>query len=86
VFNENNGNIESRDQNFSAKWITDCSLTYRFSTGISATFGANNIFDIYPDRHLHSANISSGLFPYSRRVQQFGVAGAFWFSRLNFRF
>jgi iron complex outermembrane recepter protein len=38
------------DQTFSAKFITDLVLTYRFYKTCSVSIGANNLFDIYPDQ------------------------------------
>jgi iron complex outermembrane receptor protein len=38
------------DQTFSAKWITDLIVTVRPISGLAVSVGANNIFDIYPDR------------------------------------
>lgn len=38
------------DQTFSAKFITDLVLTYRFYKSSSISIGANNLFDIYPDQ------------------------------------
>ena len=37
------------DQNFSPKWITDISISYKIIKTINFTIGANNLFDIYPD-------------------------------------
>jgi iron complex outermembrane receptor protein len=37
------------DQTFSAKWITDLSISYNITKPLTFTVGANNIFDIYPD-------------------------------------
>ncbi|MDW3652510.1 MAG: TonB-dependent receptor [Bacteroidia bacterium] len=79
VLNELSGQIESRDQVFSPKAIGDLEFSYSFPSGksgeIRLALGAHNILNTYPDQHTHSANISSGRFPYSRRVQQFGVNG-----------
>jgi len=86
VFNEYSQKVESRDQVFKAKVITDVIVSYRFSNYFTLAFGGNNILNIYPDAHKHSANTSSGNFKYSRRVQQFGVTGASYFARLNFSF
>lgn len=44
-----NGLPVELDQTFSAKWVTDLSVTYQASKVWSLTIGANNIFDIYPD-------------------------------------
>ncbi|MFM9837562.1 MAG: TonB-dependent receptor [Cyclobacteriaceae bacterium] len=37
------------DQTFSAKWITDVSVSYKIIKAINFTVGANNLFDVYPD-------------------------------------
>ncbi|MBW8048866.1 MAG: TonB-dependent receptor [Cytophagales bacterium] len=75
--------FESRDQVFSPKIITDLSISYKFNNNLKLTIGANNILDVYPDKHEHSENINSGMFVYSRRVQQFGVNGAFYFAKMT---
>ncbi|MHA7057512.1 TonB-dependent receptor [Aquimarina sp. M1] len=85
VLNEFTGIIESRDQRFSPKMTTDLSISYQFSDYVRCTFGGNNIFDVYPDQHKHSANTNNGNFLYSRRVQQFGVHGANYYFRLLLR-
>jgi len=86
VRNEYNGVVESRDQTFAPKWITDLSAKYQFTPRLALDLGGNNILNVYPDRHHHAANTNHGRFIYSRRVQQFGVRGAFWYGRMNFRF
>jgi iron complex outermembrane receptor protein len=79
----NNNTRESTDQEFSAKTVTDLSLSYQITTQLGFTIGANNLFDVYQDRHYHSSNFSSGRFVYSRRVQQMGFNGAYYFARLK---
>ena len=86
VVNQFTGNFESRDQIFNPKIITDLSFQYNFENNISIKLGGNNIFNVFPDEHLHSANMGSGIFTYSRRVQQFGLRGAFWYGKINLRF
>ena len=78
------GQKETTDQTFSAKTVTDISLSYDIFKWVTATIGANNLFDVYPDIQNHTSNISSGRFIYSRRVQQMGFNGAYYFARLNF--
>lgn len=82
----NGGELEIRDQTFSAKILTDLDLSYSLSENIEIGIGGTNLFNIYPDRHAHSANYSDGFFPYSRRVSQFGVAGAGYYAKANFSF
>lgn len=79
----NNNQRETLDQEFSAKTVTDLSLSYQIIRELSFTIGANNLFDVYQDRHLHSGNMSSGRFVFSRRVQQMGFNGAYYFARLK---
>ena len=85
LINDRSGSQESRDQVFGEKLLTDLMLTWQANDNIKATLGANNIFDVYPDKHTHSANIDEGRFIYSRRVQQFGVKGAHFFAKLTLR-
>jgi iron complex outermembrane recepter protein len=77
------GNKETLDQEFSAKTVTDLSLSYQIIPALSLTIGSNNLFDVYQDRHTHSGNMSSGRFVFSRRVQQMGFNGAYYFLRAN---
>jgi iron complex outermembrane receptor protein len=80
-----NGNQkETLDQEFSAKTVTDISLSYQILKPLTITIGANNVFDVYQDMHAHSGNMSLGRFVYSRRVQQMGFNGAYYFGRLRF--
>ncbi|HEX8331006.1 MAG TPA: TonB-dependent receptor, partial [Segetibacter sp.] len=81
--NEFTGNKETLDQEFSAKTVTDLSLSYQLAPELSFTVGANNLFDRYQDMHTHSGNMSFGRFVYSRRVQQMGFNGAYYFARLK---
>jgi len=85
--------IVERQQVFGAKLVTDLSFGYKLSDGLTATIGANNLLDVYPDRaeqdlDLNTAgdqnNRSSGRFDWSRRSQQFGIGGRFLFARLSF--
>ena len=56
------------DQTFSAKITTDMVLSYRFCEGATVSIGANNIFDVYPDRvFIDPRNDAS--FVYNNPVQ-----------------
>ena len=85
VANAFDGNkVEATDQVFSSKTITDLSFGYDIMKGMTFTLGASNLFDVYPDKQTHSANVSAGRFIYSRRVQQMGFNGRFLFARVSF--
>ncbi|MBC9796010.1 TonB-dependent receptor [Sinomicrobium weinanense] len=87
-------NVIENQQEFGTKIVTDLSFGYKVSDALTLTVGANNLFDIYPDRAFTGDsqpdvpgiqnNRSSGRFDWSRRAQQFGVGGRFLFARLSF--
>ncbi|WP_340203457.1 TonB-dependent receptor domain-containing protein [Ascidiimonas sp. W6] len=76
-------------QVFGSKIVTDLSFGYKVTNQFTVTVGANNLLDIYPDRAAQTFegdtgnNRSSGRFDWSRRSQQFGIAGRFLFARLS---
>jgi iron complex outermembrane receptor protein len=78
------GQKETLDQTFSAKTVTDLSLSYDLNKNFTVTVGSNNIFDVYQDMHTHSGNMSTGRFIYSRRVGQMGFNGRYVFARVSF--
>lgn len=75
----------ANQQVFGTKVVTDLSVGYKATDALTFTLGANNLFDIYPDRAEESfGNRSSGRFDWSRRAQQFGIGGRFLFARVSF--
>ncbi len=86
VINQYNGLYESRDQLFTAKWISDIDLSMQVAKSFKMTLAVNNIFNVYPDKHQHYANTNNGVLQYSRRVQQFGVRGRSWILKAFFQF
>ena len=75
----------ANQQVFSTKLVTDLSVGYKATDALTLTLGANNLFDIYPDRAKDEfGNRSDGRFDWSRRAQQFGIGGRFLFARVSF--
>jgi len=85
------------DQTFAAKWVTDLVLSAQVLENVGVSIGANNLFNIYPDRLYQDPNnneqsltystldaTNRGRFPYSSN--QFGYSGAFYFGRVNVSF
>ena len=70
------GRIESRDQTFSPKVITNLSASYNILDNLKFSITGANIFNIFPDKISHSANTEQGNFIFSRREQQFGILGS----------
>ena len=77
------------DQIFSPKWISDLSASYGFRRA-TLTVGADNVFDVYPDRNNNSGsfaptenggNANFGIFPYNG-ISPFGFNGRFIYTKL----
>lgn len=83
------------DEDFSSKLITDLSFTWKIKSNFSATVGANNLLNTYPDKLKHIAypvrdnvspaldNSSFGRFVYSRNATQFGFNGGYYYLNLS---
>jgi iron complex outermembrane receptor protein len=71
------------DETFGAKTIIDMDISYELAKGVRVAFGANNLFNTFPDEHQKDANLSNGRFVYSRRVTQFGSNGGFYYGRIR---
>jgi len=78
-----NNKVETLDQTFSSKAITDLSFSYDINKYVSINIGANNLFDVYPDKLTHYNNTSTGRFVYSRAVSQYGYNGRYLFGRVT---
>ncbi|EAY30141.1 TonB-dependent receptor [Microscilla marina] len=86
VVNEFTGEVETRDQSFSAKFVTDLDIAFKPTTSLQLAIGANNLLNVYPDKLTHSANTSLGRFVYSRTAANFGVRGMFLYGRVSLKF
>lgn len=72
------------DENFSSKILTDLSFSYTPKFWFTLTAGANNIFDVYPDRIQDVRNTGEGLYIYSLEATPFGFYGGYFFISMNF--
>ncbi|BAV06259.1 TonB-dependent receptor [Filimonas lacunae] len=79
----NSNTIETIDQTYGGKLLTDITLGYTVNKNLQVNVGANNLFDIYPDKQQHYNNTSTGRFTYSRAVSQFGFNGRYLFARIT---
>jgi len=64
---------------FSIQYVTDLSVSYRFTPQVMLTIGGNNILDAFPDRAIYE-NSYFNVFDYPP-VQQ-GFNGSYFFGRL----
>ena len=71
----------SGDQTFSARWVTDASVSFGPVRRGTVTLGADNIFDEYPDPTI-AANSNSGLLPFAG-ITPFGFNGRFLYAKFS---
>jgi iron complex outermembrane receptor protein len=76
-------NTPALQQVYGSKVITDFSVSYKITSGLRASVGANNLLDVYPDETIDPATRASNQFIYSRRATQFGFNGRYVFGRLE---
>jgi iron complex outermembrane recepter protein len=78
-------------QRFGAKLLTDFDISYTLMEHFTLTVGANNLFDVYPDKIRASVvnpiyALSGGLNDgqvYPRSGGPFGINGGFYYARLR---
>ncbi|MEY4904709.1 MAG: hypothetical protein RLZZ292_2524 [Bacteroidota bacterium] len=78
-----NGFPYGEEQTFSGKIITDASVSYQITKGLTVTVGGNNLLNKYPDAQVYG-NTYLGVFKYA--PVQWGMNGASYFARLNCTF
>jgi iron complex outermembrane receptor protein len=71
-----------QNQVYAGKWISDVKMTYRLNYKLSVSLGANNLFNIYPDKNVEALQ-HSGRFPYNTAVSQFGFNGGYYYGGLT---
>lgn len=79
-----NNNPESPGAGFIAgeKWLFDTEVGYEVRDGMLLTFGAENVFDVYPDKTPTAGDIGDKYAVDS----PFGFNGAFYYMRLDWSF
>ena len=90
----------SEEQTYEAEYLTDVQLLYNFGKFGIFKIGANNLFNVTPDRNnigqARSGKIidsngnlvvdSDGVFQYSRRSAPFGFNGGFYYASFEYNF
>ena len=76
----------SRDEFFSSKILTDVNVSYALKSWLNITLGANNVFDVYPDRLKNSLNTLEGILIYSNEAMPFGYNGGYYYVNMSFNF
>lgn len=78
VYNTSN---PARDQEYAGKIITDLEFSRQVADGYVFALGANNLFDIYPDRTIQPSS-NNGIFQYSGQTP-FGFDGRYVYTRIT---
>ncbi|MBX9896378.1 MAG: TonB-dependent receptor [Qipengyuania sp.] len=74
----------SFDQTFSDKWLVDAELGYDLNDNFRLAIGADNLFDVYPDKDMRRGQQNNGIvYP---QFSPFGFSGGFWYVKGTARF
>ena len=76
------GTTSAGDQTWSPRWVSDLALSFGPVRRGTATIGADNITNQYPDRSI-VGNTNSGILPYSG-ISPFGINARFLYAKLSF--
>ncbi|MES1219387.1 MAG: TonB-dependent receptor [Bacteroidota bacterium] len=79
-------NDRSRDQFYSPNTLTGISVGYSYKKWIKITAGANNVFNVYPDKLKNRANTQAGLLIYDANSTPIGYNGGYYFLNMTFSF
>ena len=73
-------------ESFTPKILTDISINYTPRSWLTITVGANNVFNVYPDRLKNYRNTNEGILIYGNEAMPFGYNGGYYFVNMNFNF
>lgn len=74
--------VEASDRKFDAKIVTDLDIGYDLSDHVTVSVGANNLFDVYPQKNGIIAFDGSGQYG---NFAPFGLSGGFYYGRVSVR-
>lgn len=72
------------DEYYTSRILTDLSVNYRMKQWLTITIGANNIFNVYPDKIKYYQNSAQGIFIYNPEATPFGFYGGYYFTAISF--
>lgn len=79
--------IPHRSQTFGGRTLTDLVGSYKLTSKLQITIGANNLLNVYPDKvNPNFASYTNGQVPYSRSGLQFGFNGRYTYLSAQFKF
>jgi iron complex outermembrane receptor protein len=78
--------IDTAYEFFSSRILTDLSINYTPISWMKITIGANNLFDVYPDRLKSARTIADWTYKYSYGATPFGCNGGYYYLEMSFNF
>ena len=82
-------------QRYAPKWITDLDATYRHSKQLTWSVGVNNVTNVLPHRTIGSTvsggtvfngGDNAGSLPYLLNPTPYGFNGAFYYTKVSYKF
>lgn len=80
-----NSTTPAYDEVMNPKVVTDFSISYNIMKELQLTLGANNIFDVYPDKVRYVQNNNEGRYVFPIIATQFAYFGRYLFATLSLR-
>ena len=77
---------EALDEFYTPKILTDISINYKAKSWMTITAGANNVFNVYPDKVKYYQNSAQGIYIYNPEASPFGFYGGYYFVSVAFSF
>ena len=74
------------DEFYTPKILTDISINDKAKSWMTITVGANNVFNVYPDKLKYYQNSAQGIFIYNPEASPFGFYGGYYFVSMSFSF
>lgn len=72
------------DQTFGTQWLVDLEVGYDITENFRLAVGADNLFDVYPDKDRRPGQTLNGIvYP---QFSPFGFSGGFWYARGTMKF
>ena len=68
------------------KWLTDVAINYAVTDKLNFTLGANNVFDVYPDKWTGGFPFPELGFTYGWETLPFGLNGASYYLKMGWDF
>jgi iron complex outermembrane receptor protein len=77
--------IEANDDRISPNVISDVEFGAKLTQGVKVSVGANNLFNVYPDK-LKAVNQGTAGFAYYNPFSPYGISGGYYYGKISLNF